>query len=391
MEAFFMAIAYHLRKGLRTVGASSFAKMFSASMCIGVLLLCEIPICAEELTPKGHYMLLVSFYSSQINESNLNRTRTKIAPVINASPYHGIAVAGVDYKSKLGTKTLDWMTSTGIRKHIWPWVSLNRIFGFPAGKASAPGQEVFAGIKGIDVDDQTGAITDLLNIWEQSLATAKKMGSPGIVLDPEPYNDHGLYGVSYAMKATGLSEAAVIAALKKIGASMTDVANKTYPEATIWSLFCPLNEKWPRTTTYICIGLLERAKQTKSKLTFVAGGEVGLGYCHKNLSSLEEKIKTRDKNFAPYLQQYPVLKLGGTIAPWSHKGRKSGWTTEGECGISEFLDINAFRDVFLKLFRAYPYVWIYAAEKAGYDPFHPVETQPLNHALFNAYMRAKSE
>ena len=342
------------------------------------------------------YLLLVSFYSGEINNFGIDKIRA-----INESPFHGVAVALVGAydtgkNSEKGFESKVKLIKNESKKHIWPWVFFNRFIGYKEGERSLSPMaktEYFLSIKGMDVYNESGALEDFKNIWRMSLKLAKELGSPGIVIDPEAYNNYKNYQLSYLAKQLGKPEEEIKAQLKKIGADLVDIAEKEYPDATLWFLFTglgspvrkvnPFSEKEYRTVTYIIQGMLERAKELGSKLKFVSGGEL-MGYCYESLDDLKEKIKKRNVQFTSALKIFPNLYLGGTIAPWDKPELKKGWMLKGKCGKSDLKSIDDFKPLISHLLKSYNYVWIYAAGATRYDPFNADISSSYNKSIQEA-------
>ena len=332
------------------------------------------------------YLMMVTFYANPITKDNLTHVRRQMAPVFNQSAYDGIAVFPIDGRHRWDGSDFIWLTQTGITKHIWPWVFINRFCGY---RHSAPRNKFwFQGIKGMDLYNETGALQDFYNIFQNALRVAKKMGSPGIVIDPELYNDYHCYNVAYVGEKQSKTSSEVVEALRAIGNTMADMVNQNHPNGTIWLFFAPLHQEQPWTTTEIVIGMLNRAKNMGYNFKIVAGGSHTLGYCEPDLESLNSKIISRGKEFKTYLSEYPhILKLGGTIAPWPNENLKKGWLLKGACGSSNLKGISDFAPLLGRLMRVYDYVWIYSDGATGYDPFNAVVAFPCD----TVFRRVKEE
>jgi len=332
------------------------------------------------------YLLLVSFYNGIINQSNLASGKSTIAPQMNASAYQGIAVMPIPWNVPYGGwSDMAWIESTGIGR-VWPWVFTNRIVGCPSGTSCPSG---FQNIVGVDVQNKAGALQNFYDLWTAALVEAKNMGTPGIVLDVEPYNDSNTYNMSYVQQKTGMTSTQLDTTLRDIGHHLTDIVNQVYPNAVILSLSATLmwqDNTWSR----LQIGILEQAKSTSSKMQFVELGEDSLGYCFSDLNDLNSKISYRQNQYAPFLSQYPHLKLGGTIAPWHNVALKTGWMTQGACGAAQMKTVSDFQPFFTKLLSVYDYVFIYAASAAGYDPFNSA-IEPLYDTVLRASWAAASK
>lgn len=333
------------------------------------------------------YLLLVSFYTGQINKLDIEKI-----DVINKSPYAGVAVPLVGvydtdkYKKENFEKSINVLKDKS-KKHIWPWIFFNRFIGYEEGESShdphvLAGIQYFHNIKGMDIYNEVGALDDFYEIWRIALKAAKELGSPGILIDHEAYNDYKNYDLSHISKQLGKSEKEVKSRLKLIGAELVNITEKEYPKAILWFLSTdfgfsenyinPSIEDGYRTITYIILGMLQRARELKSELKFVEGGEISLGllgYCYLSLEDLEETTRKRKEQYKAMLATYPNFYLGGTIAPWDDIHSKKDWMTKGKCGKSKLSNIKDFKPLYQHLFSCYQYVWIYAAKAANYNPY----------------------
>ena len=331
------------------------------------------------------YLLLVSFSAGPMNDFGLAKMKA-----INRSSYDGVAVrltspydTGHHSMSDFAKAVRFFRDKSG--KQIWPWIFFNRFVGSEeGGKTHSPlsNTPAFRRIKGMDIYNKEGALEDFFTRMRISLAISRRLGSPGIVIDPELYNDYGVSDISRLAKRLGKPEGEVKRSLEAVGARMCDIADKQYPGATMWFLDTGLSGKGSRpffssgrhyrSFTHIILGLLERAGSKHSRITVISGGEISLTYCQKSLEGLEQRIKQRGMDYEPLLEKYPNLALGGTIAPWISSGAKKGWMKEGNCGASKIKDLDEFRPLVKKLLASYNHVWIYGAWAGGYDPFRTV-------------------
>jgi hypothetical protein len=350
------------------------------------------------------YLLLVTFASGQLNDFNIDKINT-----INVSPFNGVAVELTNAYDTATYKKEDFEKSISLlkkesRKQIWPWVFFNRFIGFDPGTSSASprsDQPYFRKIKGIDIDNKTGALQDFYDIWKIALITAKELGSPGVLIDPEAYNNNRKgYRLDYIAGKAGVSREKLIEKLKAIGKHMVDIALATYPEATIWCTSIGLTH-YPkyfglgmlradnrRTVTYIIVGMLERAKEKEAALKIVSGGLLSIGYCPQSLENLKSLISLRENRLASFLATYPNLHLGAPVAPWDKPELKKGWMREGACGKSNFQKADDFEPLMRYLFRYYKYVWIYAASAAPYNPYEVSQAAVFNRVIKNALRSA---
>ena len=344
------------------------------------------------------YLLLVSFYSGEIEKFD-----SKKIDASNDTPYTGIAVPLLNaYSSSLLEE--DNLKNTAIKikkatnKHIWPWIFFNRVVGYKKDERSASiagNQEYFRKIKGLDIYNESGAMSDFLLIWKLALRTAKDLGSPGIVIDPETYNNYKYGRVRNLASAIMKSEEEVKERLQQVGKILADITAAEYPEAILWFLYTGLGDTsgaWKNsvqfqypTIKYIIEGLLEAGKDRKADFKIVSGGELSLGYCYETLLDMRLRVASRQVKFGDALSRFNNLALGGTIAPWKDASLKNGsYFTRNVCGSSKMQNLDDFQPLFRHLFKSYQFVWIYGAAGAGYDPYSAEDSASYNSALRQA-------
>jgi len=322
--------------------------------------------------------------------------------LLQGSPYQGAAVPLVSaYDVDSHTESEFQGVVTQFQKHpgkqLWPWIFINRIVGTdPARPSQDPGspsnKSYFEAIHGMDLSNKTGALHDFCQLYRFSLSIAKTLNSPGIIIDPEVYNNYNLYGTSNLATAMGQTVAETEALLAALGSKLTDIANAEYPEATIWWLFTGLGESGPnqvinpasRTVTRIALGMLDRAKATQSKLKFVTGGEVDAGYCYLSLDDMKQRLTLRQQNYTTVLAQYPELSLGVTISPWDGSSPRQGWMTQDICGQSPIQNLDGFKPLFTYMIETYNHVWVYADPNAPYNPYE-ASASSYNVALSDSF------
>lgn len=352
------------------------------------------------------YLLLVSFSSGHFLDLNPERL-----DMINASPYHGAAIALVDaydtnpYTGKDFEGVLKKIQGNS-EKHIWPWVFWNRAVGFvPSGPESLfhkGNKAYFAKIGRMDIYNRTGALDDFFELYRSALRGAKRLGSPGIVLDMEAYNIRAAdrYDINALAESQGKSVPEVRNRLREIGRELADISESEYPGAKIWFLFSglgrpvrslnPFAEKDYNVIGQVALGLLERAKARKMGLELISGGEMSLGYCHRSMLHMEKKIRSRDAKYEQLKSTYPNLSLGGTLAPWIDRGLRHGWGRQGDCGDSEFKGIADFGPPLSHLMGHYEYLWLYAAGAMGYSPYEKNSAKAVNKTLSEAFERTRT-
>jgi hypothetical protein len=325
------------------------------------------------------YLLLVSFFSGQINGFTVQKTA-----FINTSPYQGVAVQLV--REKESAKNVDFEKTIqrlklSMRKDVWPWIFFNRFYGFRDRSVIPKDKlDLFGNVRGMDIYNEAGALQDFYDTWKMALEIAKSLGSPGIFVDPEPYNHWDGSLLAWVADQRSESKDKVRERLVDIGATLADLTAETYPDATLWFAFTaaiaptrrnPSKEHEFRTMTYIALGMLQRAVERRYTFKVVSGGEViaSLGYCFRDARHLAEKIEARSVKFKPLQDKYPNLLLGGTIAPWHDPKLKTTWMLKGVCLTSELKTIDDFRPLFEQLLSSYEYVWVYAAAASAYNPY----------------------
>lgn len=198
-------------------------------------------------TGEPPYLLLVSFYSGQINDFGSEKIQA-----INESPYNGVAVPLIwnDDTEKYSEKDFEAtvkLFKQEFKKDIWPWIFFNKFIGNKGEKKIRKperfGKTYFQAISGMDLYNETGALKNFINIWKIALSISKQLGSPGIVIDAEAYSNRKAYRVSYIAQRVNKSEKEVQERLKEIGGELADIANQIYPDATLWFLITHLTHK----------------------------------------------------------------------------------------------------------------------------------------------------
>lgn len=259
----------------------------------------------------------------------------------------------------------------------------------------------FERIQGVDLDDNAEAQRDFLRNWRNALRVAKDTGVAGIVFDPEFYNDYKAYDLGELSSLRGQSPQEAMKLLKQLGARMADAAAAEYPGATLWFMFTGFTRPDYRVVdgqptyfaaTYIVEGLLDRIRLRHLPLSVVAGGSVGLGYCHTSLDDLGQAIQKRATVFTPLLQKYRgVLELAGTMTLWSERAAKRTWVAQGACGAASAGTVEDLEPYMELLFRTYRYNWIYGSPNGGYFAFQADTAPRFDAAISQAKSRAIGE
>jgi hypothetical protein len=328
-----------------------------------------------------HYLLLVNTaIAFMMDESKLRQ--------FDKSPYDGLAIAflhaydtsEVPSVASMDSRIKEWKTFT--KKDIWPWVYINRMIGFNQAEKNAHSDTpYFRKIRGADLDDTSGARSDFLRLWRNSLAAARNSQSPGIVCDLEFYNYYNAYNIGQLGRLTGKKPAETAESLKQIGAQMARIAAEEYPGAAIWFLLTGLTHAGHTTydgiayypsPTYIAIGLLDEIARQHLQLKIFTGGEGSLFYCHATLDELRSAILKRGSDLDSDLQKYQgILEMAGTITLWSDRAAKQGWVSEGKCQTATANNVEELQPYLELLLRTYRYNWIYASGDGNYLAFSP--------------------
>jgi hypothetical protein len=338
-------------------------------------------------------------YLMLVNTAIAFRLQDQEIAQFDKSPYDGIAVA-FSYNYDVGppptpanidAKIAHWKTITS--KDIWPWVFVNRIIGVDDGEENPYTKDnaYFHHIKGADLEDKAGALTDFLVNWQNALQAAKDSHVPGIVCDIEFYNYHKEYNIAELARQSGKKPQELIPLLRSIGARMADIAGATYPDATLWFLFTGFsyaghftveNEHYYGVPTYIVMGMLDEIQSKRFPLKVISGGEAGLAYCHESPDKFRDKIAAREAAFSPQIKKYAgILETGGTMTLFSDRSAMQGWVKQ-DCGSSQASnveDLQPYLELMLKTFR---YNWIYSSGDGGYNAF-----QPATASRFDAVIR----
>lgn len=341
------------------------------------------PVATRALNPSASpYWLLVTFAGTNTPQ-NLSSFATSsfngVAVQIDSAYYTGQSPALAALKPQFA------QLHAAAQRDIWPWVFVNRMVNS----------------SGMDLSPAGVAQSHFLSDWSAALTVAHAMQSPGIVLDLEFYNDPSVaYAMSRFAESLGLSAQDAAQLLQGVGKTLADIAQKTYPTASIWILNSGLNtahdqqidgQYYYQPRGEISIGLLQELAALRSHVTTIDGGEDSLGYCHANLSALQNQIGVRQQQYAPTLSQYGTsLSLAGTITVWTAASNKTSWLTQGDCGMSEVWGIAGFTDYFSVLDTNYHYNWLYGAQAGGYDPSNATTASQLTAALRQAAIDAQN-
>ena len=345
------------------------------------------------------YLLLISFYG------NFNDFTPKKIAEFNNSPYDGDAIPLISSYDTKTYKEADFLPEISTIKHeshkqIWPWVFLNRIVGYNqvSGNALFPERaRPFQNIRGMDLENKSGALDGLYVNVRLAALIAKVLGTPGFVLDLEPYNNYKTYDVSNLAEQMGWSKDRTEARLRQVGENLADITADQYPSATVWFTFTGLASRTRtsgktqeyRSITYIAQGFLQRIKEKGYSMTVVSGGELA-GYCYTSIADLRTTNAKRQDDFGAVLESNPSLKLGATIAIWQNGSkRQNGAFRNGKCGTTHANNLTDFEPYISALASTYGFLSIYAAGMTGYDPYNPSIDVDYNKHIVTALSKAK--
>lgn len=320
----------------------------------------------------NHYLLLVNTaIAFQMSPDKFRQ--------FDKSPYDGIAVAflhaydtsPVPSVSAMNSELKEWKKYTS--KDIWPWVYINRMVGKNPAETNAHADiPEFRSIKGADLDDAQGARSSYLQMWRNSLATARNANVPGVVCDLEFYNNYKSYDIGELARQSGKSPAEVAASLQAVGSQMADIAAEEYSDAVLWFFWTGFTHAGYKTyagvpyypsPTYVAIGLLDEIARRKMHLKVLTGGEGSIGYCFDTLSAMQSAIAKRASDAKPALDKYAgILEMAGTMTLWSDPSTKG-------CKTATAATVGDLEPYLEFLMRSYRYDWIWASGDNGYLAF----------------------
>ncbi|HSZ21382.1 MAG TPA: hypothetical protein VK770_16420 [Candidatus Acidoferrum sp.] len=344
-------------------------------------------------------------YLMLVNSANADQMDASKVTQFDRSPYDGLAISfanaydtsPVPTLAQMEAQTARWKKSTD--KEIWPWVYLNRMVGANDAEGNpytkAPYFQMF---QGLDLDGKAGAQNDFLQNWRNALRLARETRAPGIVFDPEFYNNYKAYDVAELARMTSKPQPEVLNLLRQLGARMADISSAEYPGASIWFLFTGFTRSehtmrpaglYDLAATYIVEGLLDQIQLHRLPIRVLSGGEVGLGYCHASVDDLRRAIEKRAADFSPFLHKYNgILELAGTMTLWSDRSAKKGWVANGACGSSSAASVEDLIPYMELLFRTYRYSWLYGSPNGGYFAFQSTSAARFDSAINEAKERA---
>lgn len=325
--------------------------------------------------------------------------------VIDNTPFSGIAVPLI---RAFETDTVQFQDyrhvialSHQITPKVWPLLFINRFIGSPESSSFNRrsgywnrrdfGNTQFAKIKLVDIDNRTGALGEFYHLLTVATQISSTAGSPGIFIDMETYNCRNSIKISDLTQAYQTSAREIIRKLTEIGYQMADIIHNSYPECTVvvyhagfdWIyrkgiarkdaayLLSRKQSDFFHSTSYILLGMLERASSRQYEIRIV-DGDIG-GYLYPNMEFCKKRI-LMDHLLANFCKErYPNhYFFGTTIAPYENYAalgkdnwmRKSLYAFEknGELDIKQIGDFEALLKYLL---RCSEYTWVYGASAAG--------------------------
>lgn len=341
------------------------------------------------------YLMLVTFGAPRFDAWS-----AKDRSIVADSPYQGVASVISEAYDTEAVPGLDQLADA-VRTHrdetpvdVWPWVFLNRIIGQSDAQrhASANVSPLFRRIQGWDLVDDTGSLSAFYETWRRSLQLARETGSPGIVLDPETYNDYSTERLAVIAERRRTSTEEIAGRIHHIGWELARIVEQEYPNAIIWSLFTRLGVGG--TTDSLFRGMLAALSNFDVPAVVVDGGEATVGYYSGSADEHAAKVRNHAEMLAPFTDLHPDrLRVSATLAPYHDPDRLKSWIREAsESGGRVYRNAAEFGPLVAELLCACEYVWMYGASAAGYVPFSDVcaETNEAVHAMLREALDART-
>jgi hypothetical protein len=351
--------------------------------------------------PQSRYLLLVNTaISSMMDESKFRQFDKSAYDGLAVAFLHAYDVSELPSPAAIDAQIKQWHAYTS--KDIWPWLYLNRMIGFGAAEKNAHADvPYFRKIAGADLNGSTGARADFLKLWRNYLTAARDTGVPGIVCDLEFYNFYKLYDIGELARATDKSVPETAKSLQSLGAEMADIADQTYPGATLWFLFTGFTHPGYKTIagtpyfpspTYVAMGLLDEISSKHLKLKVLTGGEGSIAYCHDSLQDFRAAIRQRQSDLDSVLRKYSgVIEMAGTMTLWSDRSAARGWVNEGACKTAAAQTVEELQPYLELLFNSYRYNWIYGSPDGGYLAFSQDSAPRFDAVIAKARSRTAHE
>lgn len=272
-------------------------------------------------------------------------------------------------------------------KHVWPAVSLSRIIQPRPDYLSARTGIPFHDIPGMDLENEAGVRAIFETEWRNACLLARQLGSPGILFDPEWYGNGAASDPAKLARMRNEDVATTTAKCRAFGARLADITDAAYPGCHVVTMYTTLYWRPQRRTTiaHIHLGMIQRARESGSRLKLIDGGELGVGYLHTSIAALQERIFNRWIETRDLLEAYPNYELGGVLAPYVDRGARSPWVTDERIGPEQ--GAEDFVPHFRELFRNYRYTWVYGThtpKATGFNPWGPEHSAVMSAALERA-------
>lgn len=336
---------------------------------------------------KRSYLNLITFYTPELSQLDLQKLT-----ILRESAYQGVAVpmdSGYSTAPLLADELVEKQglaakAAAGI--DIWPWVFLNRMIGRPPDAKAHPSSQAadlaaFQKIKILDLDDAAGQRTAYLQSFRQAVRLARRLGSPGVVVDLEAYNNYQVYDSGYVAQKRGEALSQVLAACEQLGADMGRICEEEYPACVLWSLFSHLVHAgaaadYPgpvyQTPGHITLGFLKYCRDRKLPALYLCGGEDSPGYYNADVTALQQRIAARYAALAPRLEEFPAnYALAGTISPYHDYRVLTSWLQTAAGADPQLKTLEDFGPLLRTLCEQYDWNWVYAASAGQANPYSP--------------------
>lgn len=345
-------------------------------------------------------LLFFSFSTPEYDEWDLFHFRT-----IENTPFTGIVTPLIRAFETERVRLQDYRHVVPMARKatpkIWPALFLNRFVGSPESspynrrsgywKSHDFQDSEFAKINLMDFDNRTGALGEFYRLLAVAAQLSMASNSPGIFIDCETYNCRNSIKVRDLARAYNTSKREIIRKLSEIGYQMADIIHANHPKCTVMVYHAGFDWIYRRgiarkeetfllsrkesdvfhSTSYIFLGMLERARTQQYEIS-VVDGDIG-GYLYPNLEFCKKKI-LMDYLLAYFCKErYPNhYFFGTTVAPYENFTalKKDNWIRKAltPYEIERKLTIKRINDFEASLkymFNCSDYVWVYGASAAG--------------------------
>lgn len=271
------------------------------------------------------------------------------------------------------------------KKDIWPWLFFNRFIGGDDIRSRARANidsenlNYFSRLPGMDLV-RGGNFCEFKEIFRNSIRLAKKLNSPGVIIDHEAYNNNKIYKLKYLASLMDTSTDNVRKSLLDIGRQLAEVTLEEYPNAILWFFSTSPHIS----TSIIAEGILKTSVQYDIPLKVIDGGEHTIRYVNNNLKELENRIKSRKDVYESWKFEYgDRLQFGATIALTHTPDLRKGWISK-KYDKNKIKEANDLLPHLKMLFSSHKYVWIYAASATQFNPFDPNVAAPYHSVIEKA-------